>query len=1067
MKKFLRSFLAVLESQTLLITTIILGALGACLWIALQSEIQAFPEFTNVQVQVITQFAGKAAEEVERQVTIPVEVATNGLPGLINQRSISLFGLSVITLTFADNVESRQARIDVAQRLQDVAFPEGAVHALNPDTTPVGEIFRYTIETDQPSDAARLFQDWVIERSLKGIPGVADVVTFGGPVRSYDAMIDLSRARKFGIDVNDVIAGVERNNSNAGGSPVSRGEESYLVRSLGLYRDSTELEQAVVASPKGVPVRIGDIGFVKIGSKFRNGQVGRNSSDDVVEGMVLLRKGADTLSTCEAVRGKIQELNNKVLPQGTKIVPFYDRTDLIRRSAGTVTHNVVFGIVLVIVLLTIGIGIRYWTLILAVGLIIPLALIIALVGVRFFGLAPNLISLGAVDFGIIVETAIFAVEALIVSLSSSNRKDSEVLSATLARTLSPAFLCAFLLLIAFIPILTLQQVEGRIFRPLGITLLFALLGGQIGALIFVPFAMRWAPAGQTHRGESYFHRGVSFLEKKLSILGLQFSKFRLLFPVVLAALFVVATSLFSFLGTEFLPNLNEGAIYVRAIGPKTQSLAMAVDLAAQMRKRASTVPEALDVITQIGRPDDGTDINGFDVIEMFVVLKDPKDWVTSRHLDGIVEAFQEKMEDLEGVEFSFSQPIKDNVDEAISGVKGELVIKIFGPDLNILQSLATQARKLLSSAEGAKDVFSDDLTGLPELRFTFLRDVISRFGLNTVDVQATLETALLGKVAGTMIDDSNRFIDILVRPILPENPTYKDLEQLPLATPEGGSIPLDEATSTEIVDGVTKIFRESGQRRVAARSSVRGRPVVELVKEVDAKINSTVKVPPGYNYQWSGSFENAKRAASRLMVIVPLCFAVILVILYAWFKSWTAVGLVVMQVPFANGFARYIAPLGVNSQRANLGGGVRLGVDVSQKFLNDKLVVAYFLMPQVNIVNQNTFINAAGKLQGSRQGHVMHYAEFSYEFAPWLTVYTDLGLTHVFYRQDPLVNDRTGKNHSYLYANLAATLMPLPFLEVEFGLNDWESRDLTEDGGYFALYREEDTSYYLQARLIF
>lgn len=665
MRSFLNAWLAILDRSPLLVAYMLVLFVGAAAYLAKESEIEAFPEFTNVQVQVITQYPGKAAEEVERKVTIPLEVATTGLPGLIGQRSISTFGLSSITLTFDDDVKARQARIDVDQRLADAELPDGVKPDLSPDTTPVGEIYRYVLKGPLPVDELKLIQDWQLEREFKRIPGVADVVSFGGPTRTVDVKLDVARIRAMGLTVNGVAEALGKNHANAGGAMISHGEEGYVVRSIGLFERPEDLEAAVVATQKNVPVRVRDIGSVQLGHKPRLGIVGHNESDDAVEGIVLLRQGADSLKTCDTIRERIEALNGGLLPAGVQIVPIYKRTDLIERSSHTVFHNIIFGILLVVTILLFGLGTRYWPMTLAVALNIPFSLGMVFVILKLLGYRPNLISLGAVDFGIIIETAIFAAEAAIVALA---RQDRKRLVQAMADVFGPALLCAFLLLIAFIPILSLQRVEGRIFRPLGVTLIAALVGGQIGALIFVPIAARFCPAGPHAHGR--LDRWLDALLVRCEAIG------RRVRPRLAGVMVgVLALAIFMTMGREFLPALNEGSLYIRATAPSTIGFEAASELAGRIRARVREVPEVLEAVSQAGRPDDGTDVNGLNTIETLVALKSPDEWTSARDIDGLTKVLQAKLADLEGVELNFSQPIKDNVDEAISGVKGELVVK--------------------------------------------------------------------------------------------------------------------------------------------------------------------------------------------------------------------------------------------------------------------------------------------------------------------------------------------------------------------------------------------------------
>lgn len=943
MKRFLSGWLALLDRSPLLVGFILIMFVGAAAYIAKESEIEAFPEFTNVQVQVISQYAGKAAEEVERRVTVPLEVATTGLPGLIGQRSISTFGLSVITLTFDDNVKARQARLDVSQRLSDADLPDGVKPSLSPDTTPVGEIYRYVLKGPLPVAELKLIQDWQLEREFKRIPGVADVVSFGGPTRTVDVRLDVARMKAMGLNVANVAQALGQNHANAGGAMITHGEEGYVVRSIGMYERPEDLESAVIATQRNVPVRVRDVGSVELGHRPRLGIVGHNETNDAVEGIVLLRQGSDSLKTCETIREKIEQLNASGLPAEVKIQPIYKRTDLINRSSHTVVHNITFGIILVVIMLLFGLGPAYWPMTLAVALNIPFSLGMVFVILKVLGFAPNLISLGAVDFGIIIETAIFAAEGAIVALARrdklQNQRDDKDLVTSMADVFGPALLCAFLLLIAFIPILSLQRVEGRIFRPLGITLIAALIGGQIGALIFVPLAARFCPSGP--QKPIFVDRWLDYILGHCERIGKRLLNTRALLAKSGVALAVIVLLTMMTMGREFLPALNEGSLYIRTTAPSTISFEAATDLSARMRERVREVPEVIDAISQTGRPDDGTDVNGLNTTEILVSLKPPDEWTSARDLDGLTHVLQKKLDEFEGVEFNFSQPIKDNVDEAISGVKGELVIKIVGPQLDQLQKLADQVTTLLKNVRGAEDVGSEQLFGQPEMRFKVNRDLLARYGLRVTDAEDVLETALAGKFAARLNDEQGRGIDIMVKPDLPEPTGVRLLASLPVLTADGAKVPLGEVSEPALNEGVARVYRESGLRRIAVKCSVRGRAVVDFVEEASRKIASDVKMPPHYQMQWSGSFENAQRAGRQLMFVVPLCMLTIIIILATWFSSWRPVGFVLWEAPFAalGGFL-LLRLFGLNfSISAAAGGIVLLGVS----FLTGMMLVTEYL----------------------------------------------------------------------------------------------------------------------------
>lgn len=901
MNRILSLTIYLINKKFPLYLALLIGILGFGGYIAWQSEIEAFPDVTNVQVQVITQFPGKASEEVERQITIPLETVTNGLPGLINQRSISMFGLSVITLTFDDNVQSKQARLDVNMRLSDVDLPANAEVGLSPDSTPVGEIFRYTIEGNHSIDELRLIQDWTVVRELKSIQGVADVVVFGGKRRTIDVIVDSEKLKEFNLEFGDIVHELSQNNLNAGGGLIGRGDQGFLVRSLGLFEEPQTLENAVVATRDQIPIRVNDIGTVQYGSKPRLGKVGLNEKDDVVEGIVLLRKNSDTIGTCERIKERVKYLNENGLPEGVKIRQISDRTELIEKSSHTVYHNIVFGIILVCTLLIIGFGWHFWKLVLAVVMIIPFALIAAFVGVSWAGFHPNLISLGAVDFGIIVETAIFCAEAVIAGLSHLDKKASEeekntTIVESLREVIGPALLCAFLLIIAFIPILSLSRVEGRIFRPLGITLISALIGGQIGALLFVPLAAKLSPI-HSHFG-SWQERYSHILFAKIEMWTRPLARLKNLKLITIGGFLLFIGAFYSYLGKEFLPSLNEGSIYIRVIAPATINRDIATKLAQKVRSIIKELPEVRDVVSQTGRPDDGTDVNGFDTIESFVTLIPPDEWKSASTLEGLTTILQKKLSVLQGIEVSFSQPIKDNVDEAISGVKGELVIKIFGPKTEELQKLGETIEAIVKKEEGAQDVAVERLFGQPELRFIMDHDLLGSYGLTVSDAAETLENSLVGKFATRMMDPSNRFIDVMVKPSLPEKPTTTSLENLNVRTGVGPKIYLRDVTQRKLTSGVTRVYREMGERRVAVKISVRGKAIVDFVKTADHKIRQKVKFPPYYRMVWAGSFENANRAGKQLSIVVPICLAAIIILLQTWFGNWRLVGLLLLELPF-------------------------------------------------------------------------------------------------------------------------------------------------------------------------
>lgn len=899
MKNFLKAWFAIIDRFFPLVLCTLVLLVGIGVKIVIDSEIQAFPNFTNTQVQVITQLPGKAPEEIERLITSPVEVGTAGIRGLIKSRSISVFGLSVVTLIFDDHTVPQEARLLVSQRVADLNLPPGAEASLSPESTPIGEIFRYVLKGKASVDEERLVQDWTIERKLKKIPGVADVVTFGGLRRVAEVRLEPQRLKAFNLDLEKVASLVDENQGNAGGSPIKQGQESSLVRVLGLYENYSDLSSSMLTTINGTPLRIRDVGEVKSGHDLRFGQVGYKNQDDLVEGIVLLRNGYDTTRTCVEIRKVIADLNKELASKGIEIEPIYDRTELIEASQHTVGHNMVTGVILVIVILALGLGLVAWRLTLTVAIIIPLSLIFALVGVKIFGLTPNLISIGAIDFGILVETAIFASEALLAykvfqhTGAERTGKSIDVLS----KVLGPALLSAALLAIAFIPILTLTGVEGRIFKPLGVTLIFAVLSAQLLTLLLIPMVVKFVPKLEIVKEpplERWSHSLIYYVSNKLESL---LSKRRLFYGVG-GGLIIIVIAFFLLMGKEFMPTMNEGAIYVRVIAPASVSLDTSVDLARSIREKLGTIKETKAIVTQVGRPDDGTDINGPEIIEALVRLKSPDEW-GDKNIQDLIHEIEKKLDSIVGVEYSVSQPIKDNVDEAISGVKGDLVLKFYGKQLDKLVETAEKASLIIKKIDGVDSAQVDPIRGQPELRFKVNKEITSRYGLRASDIGDALEASLLGKRAGNFLDEENRLIPILVKPLIDGGMNVNTLKTIPVLSNTGVSYPLGDLVDSSLVEGISRIYRDQGVRTLAVKVNVTKRAVVGFVKEATEKLKKELVLPEGMSSEWAGSFENAQRASNHLMIMVPLCFFFISLLVHAWYRDLTLTLILMWEIPFA------------------------------------------------------------------------------------------------------------------------------------------------------------------------
>ena len=868
--------------------------------------IEAYPDVTNVSVQVITLFPGHAAEEVERLVSIPLENELNGIPKRVSLRSISLFGLSVITLTFEDDANGDFVRNQVFQHLAAVNLPAGAQPSLSPDATPVGEILRYSLKAPPgyPLVELKAAEDWVVERQLRTVPGVVDIVGFGGPTKQYQVLIDPAKLKSFGLSLAQVFAALSNGNRNAGGSYIEHGAEMYVVRGLGLVRDTADIASIAVETRNGTPIRIGDLGTVVIGDRLRLGRVGLDQpgqpdEDDIVQGIVLLRKGENALQVLERVRAKVDEINTRFLPAGVRIVAHYDRTDLISRTLHNVRKNMIEGIALVLAVLVLFLGLGHVRAALVVGVVVPLALLGAFLFLDLSGIPANLISMGAIDFGIIVDSAVVIIEN-ILRLRAERRtraaKLDELIIEGGKQMGRPILFSKAILLTAFIPLYTLQRVEGKIFRPMALTLTFALIAGTLLAILVVPvlasFGLR-RPGGAepeswlVHRLQGLYHR---LLTRVLAA--------RRLFLAAAAACLVGAGVLLSFIGSEFLPKLDEGALWVRIHMPQSISPTEAARVTRQARAILASFPEAKTVVSQLGRPDDGTDVNGFDTVEIYVDLKAREQWRTAADREGLIAAMNAKLAGIPGIEVEFSQVIEDNVNEAISGIKGELGIKIFGEEPEKLQAVANQIAGLVRTVPGAVDVGTEQLLGQPQVQITIDRAAIGRAGLTVSDVQSVIETALGGSTA-TQVLEGERTFDLVVK-LAPR--AVLDLEairQIPVFGANGERLTLAALTNVEVRPGFARIYREENARRIAVKFSVRNRDLGSVVADAQRKVDAEVHLPPGYRTEWTGSFENLQRAQKRLMFIVPVTLAAIYFLLFTAFDSGWLAGLILCVVPFA------------------------------------------------------------------------------------------------------------------------------------------------------------------------
>ena len=871
--------------------------------------IEAYPDVTNIQVQVITLWPGHAAEEVERFVTIPVENTLNSVPQRVALRSISEFGLSVVTIVFEDDADNFRVRNRVAQEVAGIEFPEGAQATVGPDSTPVGEIYRYHLvgPPEIPLVELKALQDWVVERRLRQVEGVVDVVGFGGPTKQYQVQVNPEKLRAYDLSLADVLHALAAGNKNAGGAYVEHGPQMYVVRGIGLVRDLDDIGAIAVATRHGTPIRVADVGSVVIGERLRLGRVGltlpeagkpfdATDRDDVVQGIVLLRRGENALDVLARVRKKVAEINANDLPPGVRIVPHYDRTELIDRTLHTVRHNMLEGIALVVLVLLLFLGFGNWRSALIVASVVPLSLLGAFFLLDLRGIPANLISMGAIDFGIIVDSAVVIVEHFLV-LQEKRRAQSLV--QTLAEAVGdmgrPILFSKAILLTAFVPLFTLQRVEGRIFRPMALTLAFALLAGTIFAIAAVPVLASFLLPEQPVQHES---RLVGWLRRAYSRLLDRALAARGAVVALAAAAIVVAAIALHFIGSEFLPKLDEGSLWVHVLLPQSIAPSDAEAIVRQVRERFVSFPKVRNVVSQLGRPDDGTDVNGFDQAEVLVSLAPREEWTTAPDRVSLVDAMQRNMSQLPGVGFLFSQVIEDNVNEAVSGIKGELGIKIFGDDPERLEELADHMVRVIEGIPGAADVGRERLSGQPQVQITVDRAAIARVGLSVADVQAVVETAFGGTVA-TAVREGERSFDLVVKLTPRAVSDVESIREIPVFGSQGERLTLGSVASVEVHPGFSAILREENARRIAVKLSVRGRDLGSLVAEMQRKVAQEVPLPPGYRLEWTGSFENQQRAVRRLEVVVPITLLAIFFLLFTAFDSGRFAMLILLNVPFA------------------------------------------------------------------------------------------------------------------------------------------------------------------------
>jgi len=871
----------------------------------LATPIEAFPDVINTRIVIITQWPGRSAEEMEKFVTIPIETEMNVVPRKTSLRSISLFGLSVVTLFFEDEVDDFRARQTVANQLVNVDLPDGAAPEIQPPSGPTGEIYRYTLEG--PGKSVRYLkeiQDWVIDKRIKAVQGIADVVSFGGEVKTYEATLDPSKLASYDLSIQDVFQALQENNANVGGDVVDKGNQTFLVRGLGLINSINDIDNIIIKNINGTPIFIKDVANVSEEFKPRLGKVGRDKDQDVVEGIVLLRKGENPSAVLKVLNATVHDLNDRVLPEGVKIKVFYDRTDLVNHTTHTVMENLVVGMLLVTFILSVFL--LDWRATLMVAIIIPLALLFAFICMGIRGMSANLLSIGAIDFGIIIDGAVVMVEGVFVylahkQLEMGRERFNLVSKMGFVKKISiemgkPIFFSKLIIITALIPIFAFQKVEGKMFSPLAYTMGFALLGALLFTLTLVPLLCKLMLNRDVRERSNPLVTGMGKLYTPMLAWCLRHPINSIL---VAAGLLVGSLVLASGLGSEFLPKLNEGSIYVRASMPQSVSFQKANTMSEAMRHEFQKYPEVRGVISQNGRPNDGTDPTGFFNVEFFVDLFSKDEWKRDVTKEDLISAMQTDLENqFPGVVFGFSQPISDNVEEAVSGVKGEMAIKIFGDNLSKLESIADSVKTLMGRIEGVQDLGIFKSIGQPELRIELDRYKMARYGANVSEANDIIEMAVGGKKASTYYEGERRF-DIRVR----YSPEYRKSEvaigKLLVPCTNGTKIPLHEIAEIKLQTGPAFVYREGNLRFIPIKFSVRGRDLGSTIKEAQNKVSEAITLPKGYELTWNGEFENQVRAINQLKIVVPISVGLIFMWLFFMFNSPKYAGMVLLNVPFA------------------------------------------------------------------------------------------------------------------------------------------------------------------------
>ncbi|HEY3629062.1 MAG TPA: CusA/CzcA family heavy metal efflux RND transporter [Terracidiphilus sp.] len=882
--------------------------------------VEAYPDVANNYVQIITQWQGRSAEEIERQVTVPIEIQMAGIPHLTHLRSTTLAGLSSLMLIFDDDSNNEWNREHVLERLGQVTLPANLTPQMGADWSPVGQIYWYTLESTNPAYDVmekKTLQDWTMEKDFKSVPGVVDVSGFGGPTKEYQVRLDPEKLVAYGLSIAQVEQQLANNNSNGGGSFIEEGSQQINVQALGLFTTVQDIANTVVKAANGASIRIGDLGTVQQGPKIRLGQIGRawhhteNGKDvivdnpDTVEGIVLLQKGDAADPVLQAIHQEVDRLNGDskrpgILPRGVKVVPFLDRSDLVKYTVETVEHNLTEGMILVSIILFLFLGNIRGAIV--VALTIPFALLFASICLDLSKIPANLLSLGALDFGMVVDGSVVMIENIVRHLAHTDdtRTPIQKIRDAAHEVQRPVFYARGIIITSYLPIFTLQAVEGRLFKPMAWTVSFALIGALVFAMLVAPVASSMLFSKGAREWQNPIMEWLTVGYRRAVRAAIIHRNWTVGISTVLFLIAVYLT-VGGPIGSEFLPHLDEGSIWVRGTLPPSEGPTSSVNFANKARLVMASFPEVRQVVSQVGRPDDGTDTAGFFNTEYFVDLKRKEEWRPMFHQDKekLIAAIDQQLSKFPGVLWNYSQPISDNMEEAVSGVKGELAVKLYGEDLRTLEKKAEEIQAQMSTVRGIQDLGIFRIVGQPNLNFRVNRDAAARWGINVSDIQDAIQTAV-GANAVTQVQQGEARFDVTVRYEKQFRDTRQAIENIRLPSPSGERVSLSQLTTVTLDDGAEQINREAGQRYIAIKYSVRGRDLGSSVKEAIARVEQNVKLPQGYHLEWAGEYESQKRADKRMAIVVPVTVLVIFLILYTMFRSFKWAMLILVSVVMAS-----------------------------------------------------------------------------------------------------------------------------------------------------------------------